>query len=104
MDFRLSSNHYLHDNGLQLKEPQEVYVLAYEFFSGFSKRYGVDVEIKLVRYKSVEDICDINFRIQGPLYSSFDMNDSMYFNKYEYLYSMPNSERREKEMELMNVH
>jgi len=58
MDFRLTGKHYLHDNGIKLKEPQEIYVLSYEFFSGFSFRYGVDVEIKLVRYKCIEDMCD----------------------------------------------
>lgn len=58
MDFRLNKKHALHDNSVPLREPKDVYVLSHTFFKGFSERYGVDVEIKMVKYKSIQDILD----------------------------------------------
>jgi hypothetical protein len=51
-------------------------VLSNTFFKGFSERYGVDVEIKQVRYNSIQDILDENYRIRGPLWSSFSIDES----------------------------
>ena len=58
MDYRLTKKHAIHDNGVPLREPKDVYVLSHKFFIGFAERYGVDVEIKLVRYESVQDLIE----------------------------------------------
>jgi len=38
------------------KEPGDVYVLSRQFARGFTERYGIDVEILVVRYEKVEDM------------------------------------------------
>lgn len=70
-------------------------MLSKAFFNGFSERYGVDVVIKCVRYENVSDVLDQEYRLRGPAWSSFVVDESMYFNIYRNLEKMPLSERKE---------
>ena len=64
------------------------------FWHSFSDRYGVDVEIKIVKYDKVEDMLDQKFRVRGSGWTSFDVDDSMFFDLYSEIHKMPFPERR----------
>lgn len=68
---------------------------------GFVEHYGIDVEIKIVRYEKIEDMVD-KFRLKGRTWGSFDIDRSSYYNIYSEITSLPNTERKKKEMQIMN--
>lgn len=103
-DYRFSGKHIkpVHDNGITLNEPKDCYVLSSVFWRAFAERYGVDIEIKVVKYDKVEDMVDQQIRIKGQSWMSFEVNQSMHYDIYEELQLMPIPERRQAEMNLMN--
>ena len=100
----MNKKHAVHDNSVPLHEPKDIYILSNTFFKGFSDRYGVDVEIKQVRYNSIQDILDENYRIRGPFWSSFSIEESSYISPYSHLFDLPMQERKDEEMRYMNSH
>lgn len=76
MENRINKKNEVHDNSVPLREPKDIYLLSDKFFKGFSERYGVDIEIKQVRYNSIKDILDENFRVKGSCWSSFAIDES----------------------------
>lgn len=104
MDYRFNKRHAVHDNGVPLREPKDIYVLSHTFFKGFSERYGVDVEIKLVRYESIQEMLDPDYRMRGPCWSSLELNEQSFISPYNHVLTMPAAQRKQEEMRIMNSH
>ena len=54
MNHRQIRKFKLTDNDLQLREPQDFYMLSKEFWCMFRDRYGCDLTVQLRRYDSFE--------------------------------------------------
>ena len=53
---RKETRYKVHDNDIQIKEPEDVYVLSEDFWSVFRDRYGCDLQIQMRKYRTLEDL------------------------------------------------
>ena len=98
---RLDSGFKIHDNDLLLKENEDHYVLAEDFWNMFSERYGVDVVIQKRKYTEIKDLLPHQIQI-GKEFSCFEVDKSMYYDIYrEQFEGLTVKARLEKEGQIM---
>ena len=77
----MDSGFKIHDNDLLLKENEDHYVLAEDFWNMFSERYGVDVVFQKRKYTEIKDLLPHQIQI-GKEFSCFEVDKSMYYDIY----------------------
>lgn len=56
MQVRAENGYKIHDNDIKINDEDSIYILSYEFWTGFVSRYGCDVIIQLKKYDSVSQM------------------------------------------------
>ena len=78
MSQRKLKNHSITDNEVQLREPQDYYLLSKDFWCMFRDRYGCDLTVQLRRFDSVESMLPFDLK-RGELYSVFEPEGDTWF-------------------------
>lgn len=53
MKVRADTGYKIHDNDIKVSDESDIYILSYEFWTGFVNRYGCDVIIQLKKYETI---------------------------------------------------
>ena len=86
-DQRKDTRYRIHDNDVDIKEPEEVYILSEDFWSVFRDRYGCDIQIQIRKYANIDQLVPKPFR-QGNQWSAFQNDPTAHYNEYDYLFSV----------------
>ena len=57
-------------------------MLSKSFFDLFGDRYGIDMVIQIVKYNHIEDLMQLSQGKKGPVFSSFMIEKSLYYNQF----------------------